>query len=71
MLKNSYVFIGVSMVSGFQPISVLVYAVLFILYPKVLIPSSFFPRYFILDYLICDGCFPEMYQGVEFDPLAR
>ncbi|KAJ7357673.1 Ataxin-10 [Desmophyllum pertusum] len=27
--------------------------------------------YFILDYLICNGLFPEMYQGIEFDPLAR
>lgn len=27
--------------------------------------------YFILDYLICNGLFPAMYQGVEFDPVAR
>ena len=31
----------------------------------------FFYRYFILDYFICNGLFPEMYQGVEFDPLVR
>jgi len=24
-----------------------------------------------LDYLICNGLFPEMYQGIEFDPVAR
>ena len=35
-----------------------------------LMSTSFF-RYFILDYLICNGLFPEMYQGIEFDPLAR
>ncbi|XP_073253068.1 ataxin-10-like [Porites lutea] len=27
--------------------------------------------YFVLDYLICNGLFPEMFQGIEFDPLAR
>ena len=34
------------------------------------IPQFFF-RYFILDYLISSGLFPEMYQGIEFDPSAR
>ncbi|XP_074621854.1 ataxin-10-like [Acropora palmata] len=27
--------------------------------------------YFILDSLICEGLFPDVYQGMEFDPLAR
>ncbi|PFX34223.1 Ataxin-10 [Stylophora pistillata] len=27
--------------------------------------------YFILDYLICNASLPEIYKGIEFDPLAR